>query len=173
MIFDADIEIASAAGMRWRQRTAEREAKRDQTTIQAEPPERVQARLERLQQAARSDTFLRLPGNATPPAAAVLRQIGLERTFGQSDFQNVAFLELALAVSRFVGRISIRANTTRILGFGTGSMVSPRLLLTNNHVLESVESARYSLVEFDYQVDREGKQLQAYPFALQPAQAAP
>lgn len=168
MNFGETFDIVAAAGRRWAMRTAGREAKKKQTTIEAEPSERVQARLDRLQEAARSGTFLGVPSDATPPNPAVLRELGLERTFGQSDFQNIAFLELALAVSRFVGRVNIRSSSSRTLGFGTGSMVSPRLLLTNNHVLKDAETARFSQVEFDYQVDRDGRALQAYPFALQP-----
>ena len=168
MIYDADLDIAAAAGMRWVQRMAEREAKRRRPAVEAEPPERVQARVDRLQQAARSDSILRVPSDAVPPDPAVLRELGLERTFGQSDFQNIAFLELALAVSRFVGRVNIRTSSSRIAGFGTGSMVSPRLLLTNNHVLPNAGTAGFSLVEFDYQVDRNGRALQIYPFRLRP-----
>nr|WP_314464307.1 DUF1353 domain-containing protein [uncultured Novosphingobium sp.] len=157
MTFDDEIDITRAAGRRWNERT-------DARAAQVETAGRMQARLDRLQEAARSDNYLRVPPDSTPPSAAVLRQIGLESTFGQSDFQNIAFLELALAISRYVGRINIGNGRM----FGSGSMVSPRLLLTNNHVLVAPKVALNSTVEFDYQVDRTGRQLQTYPFALRP-----
>jgi V8-like Glu-specific endopeptidase len=75
---------------------------------------------------------------------------------------------MALAVSRFVGRINIRSMPGQTAGFGTGFMVSPRLLLTNNHVLRTERDARYSEVEFDYQYDRYGRLLPVVVYGLEP-----
>jgi endonuclease G len=50
----------------------------------------------------------------------------------------------------------------------TGSMVSPRLLLTNNHVLGSRDEAARSVVKFDYQLGENGVALAASTFALRP-----
>ena len=61
-----------------------------------------------------------------------------------------------MIVSRSVGRIQVRTSTGQLQGYGTGFMVSPRLLLTNNHVLGSVGEASNSWVEFNYQDDTEG-----------------
>ncbi|CAN5298369.1 hypothetical protein BH10ACI1_BH10ACI1_11540 [soil metagenome] len=47
-------------------------------------------------------------------------------------------------------------------------MVSPRLLLTNNHVLTNFQSAKTSIIEFDYQLDRRGLQTPVVSFQLQP-----
>jgi endonuclease G len=80
----------------------------------------------------------------------------------------VSFLETALAVSRFVGRINIRPRPGQTAGFGTGFMVSSRLLLTNNHVLRSERDALYSEVEFDYQYDRYGRLLPVVVYGLEP-----
>lgn len=168
MIFDSDMSVVSGAARRWEERAATREMRKGQPVTSIEPPERIEARIGRLQEAARPGAAQQLAVDSALPSAGVLREIGLERTIGSSDFQNIAFFELALAVSRFVGRINIRSAPMRTVGFGTGSMVSPRLLLTNNHVLPNPESARFSEVEFDYQVGRDGRQLQAYPFALAP-----
>lgn len=75
---------------------------------------------------------------------------------------------MALAVSRFVGRINIRSRPGRTAGFGTGFMVSPRRLLTNNHVLRTERDALYSEVEFDYQYDRYGRLLPVVVYRLEP-----
>ena len=131
-------------------------------------PVRAQARLDHLTDAAKAGPAQQAPIEASPLTEAVLRDLGLERTLGNSDFQGIAFLELALAVSRFVGRINIRSSPGRDVGYGTGFMVSPRLLMTNNHVLPNPEAARFSEVLFDYQVDRSGQPLLPVPFALQP-----
>jgi hypothetical protein len=47
-------------------------------------------------------------------------------------------------------------------------MVSPRLLLTNHHVLGSRDEAAAAVVRFDYQIGEEGKPLAASVFALDP-----
>jgi V8-like Glu-specific endopeptidase len=91
----------------------------------------------------------------------------LERLLGENDLIEVAFLEAGYRAARSVGRIDVRRNGAH-LGFGTGSLVSSRLLLTNHHVLESTEDAAGSRVEFDYQVDPNGVPLQSVSFALDP-----
>ncbi|NJN85878.1 MAG: trypsin-like peptidase domain-containing protein, partial [Leptolyngbyaceae cyanobacterium SL_7_1] len=93
-----------------------------------------------------------------------------ERVLGQYDLMGIAYLELGLQVSRSIGRIVIRNSRRRVVGYGTGFMVSPRLLLTNNHVLTSPQDAQFSLVEFNYQSGIDGQVLQSQAFELDPAQ---
>ncbi len=73
-----------------------------------------------------------------------------------------------MAVARFVGRVHIRSASGAESGFGTGFMVSPRLLLTNNHVRRNAAEARFSEVEFDFQSDRFGRMLTVVTFGLEP-----
>jgi endonuclease I len=47
-------------------------------------------------------------------------------------------------------------------------MVSPRLFLTNNHVLPAKQDAVHSVVEFDYQLDTLGRLLPVREFRLDP-----
>ncbi len=87
--------------------------------------------------------------------------LALERVLGRSDLFPISYLEMGRKVSRSVCRIEIRDNIGRVLGYGTGFLVSPSLLLTNNHVLEDEECARYSLAQFDYEND-----LNQYPLPI-------
>ena len=57
----------------------------------------------------------------------------------------------------------------RSRGFGTGFLVSPQLLLTNNHVLKTAEAAAASFVEFDYQEGTDGAPLPVTKVGLDPA----
>lgn len=91
----------------------------------------------------------------------------LERIIGGSNLLGVAFLEIGVAVANTVGRIHA-ASQFQDLGFGTGCLVSPRLLLTNNHVLSSPSVARFSTVEFLFQNGIDGKPLTSHTFELQP-----
>jgi endonuclease G len=91
-----------------------------------------------------------------------------ERVIGATrDFLGVAFLDEGLQANRSVGRIVTQLGGGRV-AYGTGFLVSPRLLLTNWHVLHSVAEASQSAVEFDYQIDRFGAALTVERFALDP-----
>lgn len=75
-----------------------------------------------------------------------------ERILGLSkELQAWSFLPRGARAARTVARISVRENV-RELPLGTGFLVSPRLLMTNHHVLTDAETARQCFVEFDAQV---------------------
>ena len=169
------LDIAKVAAERWHERRRVREqkvAKIDSGRgIEAESVERLQSHL-RLQREASEIVNREQSRIATAAASGNVRPlteaIGLERVVGKKDFLDANFMEIGLAVARFVGRINIRSDSGRSIGYGTGFMVSPRLLLTNNHVLGSAEEARASEVEFDYQNDRQGRLLPLVGFELDP-----
>ncbi len=77
-----------------------------------------------------------------------------ERIQGKTvDFVGAAFLDLARAAANTVGRVVFRDRRPQ----GSGFMVSDRLFLTNNHVIDSKESAGQFLVEFNYELDSSGQ----------------
>lgn len=92
----------------------------------------------------------------------------LERILGTNNLMGIAFLERGLQVARSIGRIWISVTNGRPIGYGTGFLISPQLLLTNNHVLESLSIARRSFVEFDYQIGLNGKFLPTTTIDLDP-----
>ncbi len=94
--------------------------------------------------------------------------VALERVLGTTDFLGVAFLERGLQVARTVARIAIRGKTGSPIGYGTGFMVSPRLLMTNNHVLPDAQLAADSIAEFDYFVRADGTPSTVKVFGLEP-----
>jgi endonuclease G len=69
--------------------------------------------------------------------------------------------------TRSVGRIETRLTGGR-RSYGTGFLVSARLLLTNNHVLPTRTQAASSIVEFDYQLDFRDQPLTIERFELEP-----
>jgi hypothetical protein len=97
-----------------------------------------------------------------------LQYLSLERVLGTSDLVNISFLEKGMAVSRTIGRVWICENTGNILGYGTGFMVSPRLMLTNHHVLPEIETARSAKIEFNYQLNVDKNLLASEIFSLDP-----
>jgi endonuclease G len=162
-------QVARRAAQRWESRRSERERqtgrlKKDGVSS-VESDGRIQARLARLAKVATREAARPSSSRVLP---AAVERIGLERVLGRADFLGLQFIEMAAAVSRFVARVNLRDRPGRTVGFGTGFMVSPRLLMTNNHVLPSRESARFSEVEFDYQSDRFGRPLPVTVYGLDP-----
>jgi len=79
--------------------------------------------------------------------------LAIERIINKSDLFPIAHLQAGLDVSKAVCRISIRGRSGQLEGYGTGFLVGPNLLLTNNHVLETAEAAMYAVAEFNYEDD--------------------
>lgn len=144
--------------------------------LQVDTPERVEKFLARrdidFQQAVEA---MRVPVTAAP-AQPIAGAEGvpaegpsaLERILGTNNLLGVAFLERGLQVARSVGRIWISVSGGHPVGYGTGFMISPRLLLTNNHVLKTSTIAGKSFIEFDYQIGLDGKFLPTTTFDLDP-----
>lgn len=91
-----------------------------------------------------------------------LRSLAQERIIGSRDLLDIDYLELAVAVGRAVCRIRLSD------GAATGFLVGPRLLLTNNHVIDSAAAAREAVGQFDYQDTQSGELLPVHTFALVP-----
>ncbi|MGY0499666.1 trypsin-like peptidase domain-containing protein [Nocardia sp. FBN12] len=81
------------------------------------------------------------------------RITALERVIGQvNDLQAANFLGRGGRAAATVARISL-ADNGREVPIGTGSLVSPQLLLTNHHVLPTAQSAARVIVEFRAETD--------------------
>ena len=88
---------------------------------------------------------------------------GAERIFGKTvDFVDVAFFERGRRAARAVARIITRDGAA----LGTGFMISPRLLMTNNHVIGSKTEADGLWAEFDYERDIAGTAVKVSRFAF-------
>ncbi|MFE7543288.1 trypsin-like serine peptidase [Streptomyces platensis] len=143
---------ADAAAERYRRTGTERrtaERKQDEGVPFPDSPDAIATRATRL-----------LDRHGVPAAAAVesIREAPLaapeayERILGLSkELQAWSFLPRGARAARTVARISTRENG-RELPLGTGFLVSPRLLMTNHHVLPDKATAQHCFVEFDAQV---------------------
>jgi endonuclease G len=108
-------------------------------------------------------TEARLQGGA----AAELAELGLERILGVDDLISISFLEGGLNAARSVARLKVKSPGGTLMGYGTGFMISPHILLTNQHVFGTAADAAPSVAEFDF---RESSQRSLIPreFALEP-----
>ncbi|AFZ01309.1 trypsin-like peptidase domain-containing protein [Calothrix sp. PCC 6303] len=74
-----------------------------------------------------------------------------EKIIGEDTLRHINILEMALDAARAV--VLIDGNKK-----GTGFMISPNLLMTNNHVIASQEEAQKAEYIFNYQLDKNGKE---------------
>ena len=118
-----------------------------------------------------TDLFLR--GALTPEryAEAKASRGGFELVIGRSNLLPAVFLEIGVATSR--ATCLIRTSGVDFLGrsgswSGTGFLLSPNLLLTNHHVLNSPEVAAAGTCVFDYQIGRDGQPMPTHAFRLRP-----
>ncbi|PUB16616.1 DNA/RNA non-specific endonuclease [Paenisporosarcina sp. OV554] len=94
--------------------------------------------------------------------------LAIERIIGREDLFPISYLEAGLKAATSVCRIEIRNSIGRVLGYGTGFLVSPSLLLTNNHVLENYDTAHFSVAQFNYEVDLDLNERLKKSFRLTP-----
>ncbi|MDE1176736.1 MAG: DNA/RNA non-specific endonuclease [Edaphobacter sp.] len=160
--------LAEQAAKRWKQRaaTSSRTSLRAAALPEAEQQQRQRAaRLDTMASTTKAASLARA-ADAIPAAAgrqdAVLSSIGYERVIGKSDLLGVDFLELAIAMARGVGRV--RSGNE----FGTGVLVGPRLMITNNHVISDAAMAAGSWLDMDYQQNSEREMLPVHSYRMRP-----
>ncbi|MFH0521518.1 trypsin-like peptidase domain-containing protein [Streptomyces sp. M41] len=144
-------QVADAA-RRYRESAPARERAEARTAEGVAFPDTPQALAERAE---------RILSRSGVPASAVVEQIHAEpldlpqaheRIIGLSnDLQAANFLQRGARAARTVARITLRRGG-RELPMGTGFLVSPRLLMTNHHVLPDAEFAGSCFAEFEAQV---------------------
>ena len=91
--------------------------------------------------------------------------VRLERILGGNDLSDINYLALGVLRARAVGRVVVREGG-RVAGFGTGFLVAPGVLLTNQHVLETPAQVQGSSVQFRYERDIQGANLDPVEFAF-------
>ena len=149
---------------------------------EANPPERIAQRLDRLTRYYAGDKLPETTPTAAPDellAQAIERApIAVPQTtppdelfeaiIGTYDVVGTRYLDAGVAAARAVGRILIKDDRGRLIGYGTGSMISPSLMLTNHHVFDHPLTAATSHVEFDYQDGIDGNLLKVTTFGFDP-----
>ncbi len=148
----------------------------------ANPPERIAQRLDRITRYYAGD---KLPETTPTAAAEQLLAQAIERApvavpqttppdelfeaiINTYDVVGTRYLDAGVAAARAVGRILIKDDSGRLVGYGTGSMISPNLMLTNHHVFDNPRAAATSHVEFDYQDGIDGNLLKVTTFGFDP-----
>ena len=179
MITDSFLAEVRATTQRYEDRTPEREENKrvvaEQGVLHADPPDLVEKRLDRLgvdwglaravERTGRDASTGRSLDEELAPDGFGADVLALERMMGHNDLVDVGFLERGYRAGRAVGRISVGAPDAH---YGTGFLISPRLLMTNNHVLADPAEAARGYVEMNFQAGLDGRALQPVAFALEP-----
>lgn len=96
-------------------------------------------------------------------------QLAIDRLVGTTDQLNVSYLERGMIAADAVARIEVRDGDSAVVGSATGFMISPRLMLTNHHVLPTADDAAQSWLHFRHEFDALGRALEPCVFALEPS----
>lgn len=168
--FHYDFEITAGAAQRWKSRTQQRNAKVAAVNkgdyTKAEPKDRLANHVNRLLSAVAGELMadvgvarqslaseipeLRNMGASGVKPADINNQF-VERVIGKTrDFLAIQFFDRGTVASRAVCRIVTDMSDGQ--AFGTGFLVSPRLLITNHHVFPDAATAKQSRAEFNYQI---------------------
>lgn len=100
-----------------------------------------------------------------------LGQSGLgvfERIIGGNELQSVSYLQRGAIAARAIARIEMVSSGRRI-GWGTGFLIAPRVLITNNHVLPQRDAAEDSLAHFEFEFNLQDELIGPVRFRLDPA----
>lgn len=91
-----------------------------------------------------------------------------ERVIKGDDILDVNYLEKGLHAGRAVCRINIISSEGEE-GFGTGFMIAPDILITNNHVLPNENYGRLSYAEFSYEKGKDDLPIPVKIFRFEPS----
>jgi len=142
-----DVQQARTAGTRYKEYGLPERPPHGYTDEMALPPDKRKTYLKATltKEKARATVAEAESHGARRSARETLASIGHERIIGSSDLRDINYLELAIATARAICRIRVGN------GAGTGVLVGPRLVMTNNHLLSCVDDALNAEAQFDCQ----------------------
>jgi len=95
-------------------------------------------------------------------------KILFEAVVGNDDTLPRHFLSRGDKAARAIGRMVVQAENGEVR-YGTGSLISAQLAITNNHVIKSTETARGAVIELGYyEVEPDSRSSERQMFAIDP-----
>ena len=99
---------------------------------------------------------------------AVTARIGLERIINGNELDSINYLAKGMVVSRSVCRIQLKDARSNLVGYASGFLIGPGLMMTNNHVFGKPADATNSIADFDYELDVKGMERDPVRFGFEP-----
>ena len=115
--------------------------------------------------APRPPVHVAAPSRAERAEIASLGEIVVEAVIGASEITPIRFVHRGSQAAHAVGRIVFRSSRA---ANGTGFLVTPRLLLTNNHVLGDAADASINLLQLAFDEREQGRPIAPVEFRFQP-----
>ncbi|ADB19108.1 Endonuclease I [Pirellula staleyi DSM 6068] len=164
---ESTVPLEAAPAIRHESFRARLESRTQFELLRGNPSDAIERRLRRL---GFSTDIIRSATGSGPALEGKFdsRRIGLERIIGRNELLSVRYLDAGRMAGRAVARVVIRSSSGSVLGYGTGSMISPSLFMTNSHVLDSAARAGNAVVEFNFQLGLDGRELPVARFRLRP-----
>ncbi|MCA6122734.1 DNA/RNA non-specific endonuclease [Bradyrhizobium sp. WSM 1704] len=95
-------------------------------------------------------------------------QLGLERIIQGNDLDSINYLAKGMQASRPICRIQLKDTRGNLVGYASGFLIGPGLLMTNHHVFGKPADATTSIADFDYELDIQGMERTPVRFGFQP-----
>jgi endonuclease G, mitochondrial len=108
---------------------------------------------------------LQLLAQTQDPEAA---QAGLERIINGNDLDSINYLAKGTLASHSICRIQLKDAGSNLVGYASGFLIGPGVMLTNHHVFGGPSDAAKSLADFDYELDINGMERQPVRFGFEP-----
>src|SRR5882757_3308298 len=95
-------------------------------------------------------------------------QVGLERIIQGNDLDSISYLAKGTLASRSICRIQLKDARGNLIGYASGFLIGPGLLMTNHHVFGRPADAATSIADFDYELDIAGMERPPVRFGFEP-----
>jgi endonuclease G, mitochondrial len=99
---------------------------------------------------------------------AVSARIGLERIINGNELDSINYLAKGTIASHSVCRIQLKDARSNLVGYASGFLIGPGLMMTNNHVFGRPADAVNSVADFDYELDVDGMEREPVRFGFEP-----
>ncbi|MBE9461571.1 DNA/RNA non-specific endonuclease [Dyadobacter subterraneus] len=103
-------------------------------------------------------------------SGAGVTRIDLERYMGRNDLLRINYLQRGVNAAKAVCRIYIPDLFGAQGEWGTGFLITPRLIITNNHVIKDKSAAARGFAEFDFEADVNGRMKASKTFSFLPGE---
>ncbi len=99
---------------------------------------------------------------------ATCAQIGLERIINGNDLDSINYLLKGTVASHPICRIQLKDAGSNLVGYASGFLIGPGVLMTNHHVFGKAGDATNSIADFDYELDLNGMERSPARFGFEP-----
>src|SRR5947207_1569006 len=98
---------------------------------------------------------------------ALSARIGLERIINGNEPDSINYLAKGTAASRSICRIQLKDARSNLVGYASGFLVGPGLMMTNNHVFGRPADTLHSVAEFGFELDVAGMEREPVRFGFE------